>query len=76
MKNDFQKWLMDQGYYRENGSGAWMKDGLIVSGKELNDKLNDWKIIYSPAFLSSIPKPPEPPKDRRWREGDEPPTLP
>ena len=22
---------------------------------------------------SSIPKPPEPPKDRRWREGDEPP---
>ena len=21
----------------------------------------------------SIPKPPEPPKDRRWREGDEPP---
>ena len=22
---------------------------------------------------SSIPKPPEPPKDRRWREGDKPP---
>jgi hypothetical protein len=22
---------------------------------------------------SSIPKPPEPPKDRRWREGDIPP---
>jgi hypothetical protein len=22
---------------------------------------------------SSIPKPPEPPKDRRWRDGDEPP---
>ena len=22
---------------------------------------------------SSIPKPPEPPKDRRWKEGDEPP---
>ena len=40
MVNDFQKWLMEQGYYRGDG-GAWMKDGLIVSGKELNEKLNN-----------------------------------
>ena len=45
MANDFQKWLMQQGYYRENGISAWMKDGLIVSGKELNDKLNEWKTL-------------------------------
>lgn len=44
MANDFQKWLMEQGYYRENG-GVWMKDGLIVSGKKLNEKLNEWKAL-------------------------------
>ena len=44
MVNDFQKWLMEQGYYR-GGGGAWMKDGLIVSGKELNEKLNEWKAL-------------------------------
>jgi hypothetical protein len=43
--NSFQKWLIEQGYYRENGDGAWMKDGLIVSGKELNNKLNEWKML-------------------------------
>lgn len=45
MGNEFQKWLIEQGYYRENGNGAWIKDGLIVSGKELNDKLNEWKML-------------------------------
>lgn len=41
--NDFQKWLTEQGYYRENGVGVWMRNGIIVSGKELHDKLNEWK---------------------------------
>lgn len=46
MANDFQIWLMSQGYYRnETTGGAWYKDGNIVTGKELNDKLNDWKLI-------------------------------
>jgi len=45
MANDFQKWLMEQGYYRENGGGAWMKDEMIVSGKELNNKLKEWKML-------------------------------
>jgi len=40
--NDFQQWLIEQGYYRENGL-AWMKDKLLVSGKELYDKLEEWK---------------------------------
>lgn len=46
MANDFQLWLMEQGYYRDKTSGgAWAKDGNIVSGKELNDKLNEWKLL-------------------------------
>lgn len=36
---------MKKNYYRENGNGAWMRDGLIVSGKELSEKLNEWKLI-------------------------------
>ena len=41
--NDFQLWLTNQGYYRE--LGVWMKDGLIVSGKVLYDKLEEYKKI-------------------------------
>ena len=42
-KNFFQDWLKSQGYYRENGVGAWMKDNAVVSGKEINEKLNQYK---------------------------------
>lgn len=45
MANDFQIWLMGQGYYRGDDL-TWMKDGVIVSGKELYDKLNEWKILF------------------------------
>ena len=34
---------MSQGYYRKDGNLEWMKDGVVVSGKELNDKLKEWK---------------------------------
>jgi len=44
MPNDFQKWLISQGFKREHGThGAWVKDGVIVSGKLLSDKLEEWK---------------------------------
>lgn len=43
--NDFQKWLIAQGYYRNTSTDRnWAKDGKIVSGKELSDKLNEWKL--------------------------------
>jgi len=43
MSNDFQLWLIEQGYYREKtSSGPWYKDGFLVTGIELNDKLNEW----------------------------------
>lgn len=25
----------------------WMKDGVVVSGKELYDKLKEWKILFN-----------------------------
>ncbi len=43
MPNDFQIWLMSQGYYRKDGDLEWMKDGVVVSGNELYHKLNEWK---------------------------------
>ena len=43
---------MKQGYYRKNG-GFWMKDGAIVSGEELSEKLNEWKAL---AKLARIKK--------------------
>lgn len=44
MANNFQQWLMSEGYTREHGeSGAWLKDGIVVSAKELSDKLEEWK---------------------------------
>lgn len=42
--NQFQLWLRMHGYTREDGSsGAWQKDGKTVSGKDLLDKLNEWR---------------------------------
>lgn len=41
--NDFQKWLVAQGYHRQNSNGAWMKGQELVSGKELNEKLKEFK---------------------------------
>lgn len=37
MLNDFQKWVINQGYSRKNGE--------IVSGKELSKKLSELKNI-------------------------------
>jgi hypothetical protein len=42
---DFQVWLKEQGYYRQNVNGAWMLNGVFISGKELSDKLNEYKSI-------------------------------
>lgn len=41
--NEFQKWLMSQGYYRNNSDSEWLKDDEIVNGKELLIKLNEFK---------------------------------
>lgn len=41
--NDFQLWLISKGYVREYGSGAWLKDGVFVSGEELSGLLNEWR---------------------------------
>lgn len=44
MSNSFQIWLRAQGYTRVNGiSGSWLKNGEHVSGKELHDKLMEFK---------------------------------
>ena len=43
MGNAFQQWLVSQGYYRKEGSLLWWKNDKIVSGKELSDKLNEYK---------------------------------
>lgn len=46
MANDFQIWLINQGYTREHETwGAWIKDGEPISGKLLYDKLEEWKKI-------------------------------
>ncbi len=41
MANDFQKWLINQGYYRKEGSLLWLKNGEVVKGRELSKKLNE-----------------------------------
>lgn len=43
--NEFQIWLMSQGYYRKKGSLLWWKDDKIVGGAELSKKLNEWKAL-------------------------------
>lgn len=58
--NDFQKWLIKQGYYRQNGDGAWMRAGVIVSGKELNDKMNEWIPSKTSPWISVNDDLPEP----------------
>lgn len=46
MANDFQKWMIEQGYTREfYPFGAWQKNGETVSGYELNQKLNEYKSL-------------------------------
>ena len=42
MENEFQKWLISKDYYRDQNSKVWKKDGKIVCGKELLEKLNDF----------------------------------
>lgn len=42
-KNEFQIWLNSQGYYRKEGSLVWYIADRVVSGKELSDKLNEFK---------------------------------
>ncbi len=43
MANEFQIWLKNQGYYRSTNTLGWMKNGTEVSGKELFEKLNEFK---------------------------------
>ncbi len=43
MANIFQKWLMKQGYYRYKEDLEWLKDGNVVSGKELHQKLIEFR---------------------------------
>jgi len=45
MTNDFQIWLVNEGYYRKEGSLLWWKDDKIVNGSELYKKLNEWKVL-------------------------------
>jgi hypothetical protein len=45
MANEFQIWLMNQGYYRKEGSLVWWKDDKIVDGAELRRKLNEWEAL-------------------------------
>jgi hypothetical protein len=43
-KNDFQKWLELQGYFRKKDSSLWYdKDFKIVNGAILAKKLKEWK---------------------------------
>lgn len=44
-KNNFQSWLIDEGYYRAEGSLVWLKNEMKVSGAELSIKLNEWKAL-------------------------------
>jgi hypothetical protein len=41
--NEFQKWLIKQGYYRSEKSLVWKKNDEIVDGAELSKKLDEWK---------------------------------
>lgn len=45
MANDFQKWLISQGYSRKDGCLEWMKDRQIVGGKELSKKLTEYQSL-------------------------------
>ena len=47
MSNNFQNWLISQGYSRKDGSLEWLKDGKIVSGKELSEKLSEFKALIN-----------------------------
>lgn len=42
-KNDFQSWLMGQGFYRVSGSSVWFKNGEPVDGKEIHEKFEEYK---------------------------------
>lgn len=51
-RNDFQSWSVTQGYYRTPcQGGVWAKDGAIVTGVELSDKLNEWNYIHDQKSL-------------------------
>ena len=41
--NDTQKWLYEQGYYRDAESLCWMKNGRIVSGEEIWEAHKEYK---------------------------------
>jgi hypothetical protein len=42
-KNDFQSWLMGQGFYRVSWSLVWFKNGEPVDGKEIHEKFEEYK---------------------------------
>ena len=41
-KQTFQQWLEKQGFLRDK-CGAWMKDNFYCTGKQLFDKLKEFK---------------------------------
>jgi len=41
--NDFQEWLIAQGFSRNSNGGEWIKDSVVVSGSELYKKLEEFK---------------------------------
>ena len=45
MANKFQIWLMNQGYYRKEGSLVWWKADKRVDGSILAKKLDEWKSL-------------------------------
>lgn len=45
LKNKFQKWLHEQGYYKVKY--VWHKDNKIVSGAHLCKKLKEFKDLYN-----------------------------
>lgn len=43
----FKEWMYSKGYSKEYGPwGAWWKDDVLVTGKELSDLLDEYKSIY------------------------------
>jgi hypothetical protein len=50
-KNDFQEWMMAQGYFRADHAWFMPKNGPLATGAHLSDKLDEWK--------SNAPPPPK-----------------
>ena len=52
--NDFQKWLISQGYYRKKGSLLWYKGGVLCEANDLHKKLREFKNKKMDTELSSL----------------------